>query len=49
MIPSEIAALAEVLSDEFNIDFDEAVRRAWRVFGALEKADYTVASKAPQS
>jgi hypothetical protein len=35
MIPKEIADLASALSDEFNIDFDQAVRAAYRIAIAL--------------
>jgi hypothetical protein len=35
MIPTEIACLAEALCEEFNLDFDEGVRAAYKITKAL--------------
>lgn len=45
MIPIETAALADALADEFNLDFDEAVRRACRVQEMLGRGGFDIKEK----
>lgn len=42
MIPPEVAVVANFVMDEFNINFDDAVSAAWKLFNKLQESGYTV-------
>lgn len=48
MIPNEIYELACALSEEFGVNFDDAVAAAWRVYRALEAEGLTITAKEDQ-
>lgn len=42
MIPHEVATLADALVEAFQIDWDEAVDRAWAVKRSLETSGFNL-------
>lgn len=45
MIPSNVSALADALVEEFGIDRDRAIRRAYTLIDQLYKAGWVVEAK----
>ena len=49
MIPHEVATLADALVEAFQIDWDEAVEKAWAVKRSLESSGFNLIDRSELS